>query len=111
MYISLDEYRRVLDAIGSSPLGSGDPVEARAIVRLMFEHGLRIGEVLGLTLEDLSSSPDRNGLNHYSVVLRNRCSDREWQSAKTLMPVTDRRQYRSVDYRKLNVGKQVVHIS
>lgn len=111
MYISLDEYRRVLDTIESSPLGSGDPGEARAIVRLMFEHGLRIGEVLGLTLEDLSSSSDRNGLNHYSVVLRNRCSDREWQSAKTLMPVTDKRQYRSVDYRKLNVGRQVVYIS
>jgi len=50
------------------------------IIRLMYEYGLRIGEVLGLTLEDLLC--DEKGL-YGSLILRNRMSDKKYQHAKS----------------------------
>lgn len=105
-YISVPEYRRVLDVIDKSW-----SIEEKCIVRLMFEHGLRIGEVLGLTIEDLEQSSDRDGKPTYAVILRNRTSDEDFQRAKTLMAITDQRQYKSKDYRKRNVGQQRVYLS
>ncbi|MBR3312854.1 MAG: tyrosine-type recombinase/integrase [Atopobiaceae bacterium] len=105
-YISTDEYLRILKVIEGSW-----SIEERCIVRLMFEHGLRIGEVLGLTTEDLEWSSDPDGIPQYAVILRNRASDKDFQHAKTLMSVTDKRQYRSTEYGKRNVGMQRVFLS
>lgn len=100
------EYRRLLEAIGER---EGDP--ARPMVRLMFEHGLRIGEVLGLTLEDVATGTSPDGEPRYSLKLRDRMSDKPDQHAKTVLKVRSRNQYGSADYAKRNVGYQEVFIS
>ena len=63
------------------------------IIRLMYQSGLRIGEVLELTFEDIVEDN-----NNYKVIIRNRFTDRTFQKAKFLMTITDRNQYRSRDY-------------
>ena len=104
-YISIDEYRALLDAV---PQGSAD----RIIERLMFEHGLRRGECLGLSLSDLCQECLRDGSADYCVKLRDRVSDREWQRAKSV-PFKPRstEEYSSPSYRTRNVGYQLVFIS
>ncbi len=52
------------------------------IISLMFKYGLRIGEVLGLTKEDIKKRA-YNGSYRYTLYIRNRLSDdQESQSAK-----------------------------
>ena len=105
-YISLDEYRSILRVVDGEWT-----IEERCIIRLMFEHGLRIGEVLGLTTEDLSWTKARDGTQRYSVILRNRASDKADQHAKMLMRVTSPEQYGTADYKRRNYGYQQVYIS
>ena len=104
-YASLGEYRALLGVV---PEGSADKI----LERLMFEHGLRIGECLGLTLEDLCQQQQRDGSTDYLVRLRDRVSDKRWQRAKTLLfkPQTAE-EYSSPAYRERNVGYQDVFIS
>lgn len=45
------------------------------MVKLMYKYGLRLGEVLGITLEDLI-------LEENKIILRNRLSDKPWQRTK-----------------------------
>lgn len=105
-YISLDEYHRIMGVIEQDWTTT-----EKSIVRLMFEHGLRIGEVLGLTTEDLEWSETPDGTPRYAVILRNRATDRFDQHAKTLMKISDGKEYQSADYRKRNYGYQRVFIS
>lgn len=105
-HISVPEYKAILDVAGKSH----DGLE-RVVIRLMFEHGLRIGEVLGITLEDIAVRLDGNGLLSYSVKLRNRLSDKIDQKAKTLLKVESTAQYKSPDYTKRHVGFSEVFIS
>lgn len=104
--ITMSEYRTLLDVIGKR---DGDP--ARPMVRLMFEHGLRIGEVLGLTLEDVIAGASPDGEPRYSLKLRDRMSDGPDQHAKTVLKVRSANQYGSSDYAKRNVGYQEVFVS
>lgn len=106
LYISVEEYRRII-AVATS--GDGSAV-ALCIIRLMYEHGLRIGEVLGLTIEDLKMRIV-DGAPAYSVILRNRVTDRPDQHAKCTMNVTSAADYGTADYRKRDVGYQEVRIS
>lgn len=104
-YVSFDEYRVLLDVV---PEGSAD----RVVERLAFEHGLRIGEILGLTLEDLCQERLRDGSSDYSVKLRDRVSDRKGQRAKSLVfKPRSTEEYGSPSYRTRNVGYQLVFIS
>lgn len=76
----------------------------------MFETGLRIGEVLGLTFEDVVSEKFED--NYYPVVyIRNRLTDKPYQRAKTCMNITNTKQYKSKDYQVKNYGYQLVIIS
>ncbi len=108
-YISRSEYAALKIAIGEDP-SAVDP--AMPIVRLAFEHGMRIGEILGLTLEDLQSEVTKEGDRGHFLVLRDRVSDRADQHAKSLRfkPRT-REDYASEAYRTNNVGYQRVPIS
>lgn len=104
-YVSMGEYRTLLDVV---PEGSAD----RIIERLAFEHGLRIGEILGLALEDLCQERLKNGSSDYCVKLRDRVSDRRWQRAKSvLLKPKSVEDYASPSYRARNVGYQLVFIS
>ena len=99
-YISLDEYRKILLACKASE----QPACNRIIIRLIYEHGLRLGEVLGLTLEDVVGFEGRDGLPHYKVCLRNRASDTLGQSCKSLMKIHAPEDYKAKGYRMKGVG-------
>lgn len=77
-YISPDDFRKVY----SLAVEENDK-EAQLIMHLQYGYGLRLGEVLGLTTEDIIERYD-NGNYIPTLVLRNRCSDADFQSAKTL---------------------------
>lgn len=108
-YVSLPEYRALLTAIGEDPSALNP---AALIVRLAFEHGERLGEILGTTLEDLQSEVNGAGSYSYFLVLRDRVSDRPDQRAKSLtFKPRAREDYDSPAYRTKNVGYQKVYIS
>lgn len=109
-YVSIPEYRALKAVVGR---GRSFLDPARIIIRLEFEHGLRVGEVLGLTIEDLQSELDRAGVRYsYFLVLRDRVGDRKDQRAKSVL-VKPRcaDEYRSKGYRTRDVGYQKVYIS
>lgn len=75
-----------------------DDRTAKLIMHLMYGYGLRLGEVLGLTLEDIAEVYDHNQLVPV-LMLRNRMSDKKFQFAKNQPHVIDQKQYSSTDYR------------
>lgn len=87
-YISVDEMNRVLEVIRKDYTRRDE-----IIVRMMYEAGLRIGEVLGSTLDDIKPEKTRGGKWRRVVYIRNRVSDKEDQRAKTCMYVYKRSQY------------------
>lgn len=108
-YVSRAEYASLREAIGED---TEDTNPAMLIVRLGFEHGLRIGEILGLTLEDLQVETCADGCRRFFLVLRDRVSDRADQHAKTvLVKPRSREDYGSGSYRTRDVGFQKVYIS
>lgn len=82
-YIREFEFKRVLGVIRR------DYTEREEIIiRLMFECGMRIGEILGLTLEDINYNPsqkeyEKDGMPLGEIHIRNRISDNADQLAKT----------------------------
>lgn len=106
MYISVPEFTEILHYIREN-----DTLQSEAIVRLMYQCGLRIGEVLGLTYEDIQDETiDVNGqlLQVHMLYIRNRCSDQPDQHAKTCMQVTYPAQYTYRDYWEDGYGYQKV---
>lgn len=71
--------------------------QAIILMHLMYGYGLRLGECLGLTIEDIQEIRD-NGQLVPVIYIRNRKSDAKFQFAKGLMHVIDEKQYRSHDY-------------
>jgi integrase len=104
-YISVKEFNLILEEI---QMNYG--IREEIIVRLMFQLGLRIGEVLGLTnddfvIENVETEGDV-GVNKpvCFVYIRNRVSDQPFQKAKRLMKVKDVSQYKSDAYLTKNYG-------
>lgn len=87
-YITQEEFVRMVQTCREN-----DDLRMECIIRLMYQAGLRIGEVLGLTFEDIV---EENGL--CKVIIRNRLTDKTFQKAKFLMTITDKNQYKSSDY-------------
>jgi integrase len=104
-YISLDELRMIIKEIRQN-YGLMEEI----IVRLMFENGLRLGEVLGLTFDDILMEKLEFpiGSGNFQIVpvayIRNRVSDRFYQKAKRLMQVNDRNEYKSSQYNTKDYG-------
>ncbi len=94
-YISIDEMNRILSVIRKDYTRRDE-----LIVRLMYESGLRIGEVLGSTLDDIKPEKTRGNKWRCVIYIRNRVSDKEDQRAKTCMYVYDRNQYSLPKYSK-----------
>lgn len=100
-YISIKDFKSIISIIRTNYT-----IREECIVRLMFESGLRIGEVLGLTNEDILETD--TGANLY---IRNRLSDSTDQLAKTCMNVSNYDQYLSSSYKTKGYGYQIVSIS
>lgn len=99
MYISLKEYEAILNLIDKEYT-----LREKCIVRLMFEGGLRIGEVLGLTSEDIKIEEfhDKNNDTYFKsgvVYIRNRITDKKHQLAKRKSIITTRRAYSTKAYK------------
>ena len=75
----------------------------------MFEGGLRIGEVLGLTADDIVVE-EINGVTTGIVYIRNRYTDKPYQQAKTCMNINSKKQYVTDEYNTLGYGYQTVPI-
>ncbi|SCP98770.1 integrase/recombinase XerD [Anaerobium acetethylicum] len=104
-YISVDNFKTIISIIRNDR-----NLLAECIVRLMYQFGLRLGEVLGLTFEDLAEI-EINGKLCPVLYLRDRLSDDFFQHAKTCMHITNAKQYKSKDYQTEGVGYQQIIIT
>lgn len=109
-YISVEEYKNIISYVRASQLPSITKTRQELIIRLMFEGGLRIGEVLGLTLEDVIPEVS-NGKEYCKLIIRNRYTDKTYQNAKGCMKVKQRSNYRKNEYNVLNIGYQEAFVS
>ena len=76
----------------------------------MYETGMRIGEVLGLTNEDVI--PQKlDDKYHNCVYIRNRVSDKRYQLAKTTIKPASIKEYHFKKYNTINAGYQMVFIT
>ena len=110
-YISPSKFKKIIEYIRNNTLNKEERLRNEAIIRIMYEGGLRLGEVLGLTLEDLvikqinENNDDTDEICF--VYIRNRISDRNFQHAKTCMKVFNKRTYESFEYNTNPVGYQL----
>lgn len=105
-YVNIKEYKALLKATEDTTT----PLRDRIICRLLFEHGLRIGEVFGLTLEDIKSKENKDFTVQYRLEIRNRLSDTKEQNAKSAMNVTSADTYKDPDYTRKGIGYQTIII-
>lgn len=103
-YISVEEFQKIITEIRSN-YGKKEEI----IIRLMYQCGCRIGEVLGATGDDfvVEKIKDEYVTTFY---IRNRFSDKKFQLAKTCMKIVDKKQYHLKDYKSLGYGYQKVII-
>lgn len=106
-YINFSEYKTILDVTKSTTT----PLRDRVICRLLYEHGLRIGEVLGLTLEDIKYKETKDFQIEYYLELRNRVSDTNEQNVKSVMNIISKDSYKDPCYKQKGVGYHVIVLS
>ena len=104
-YISFEEYKKIIDLIENKYT-----LREKIIVKLMYEYGLRIGEVLGLTLEDIQGEDITKKEGICRLIIRNRFTDKPWQYAKGCIKVTSLEIYNRSNYAEKNVGFQIINI-
>lgn len=103
-YISVEQFQKMIEIIRSDY-----SIREEIIIRLMFQCGLRIGEVLGLTGDDIVM--EKVDDKYISVAyLRNRASDQSFQNAKTVMNIHSKDQYKNNDINVSSYGYQYVVI-
>ncbi|MBR2675728.1 MAG: site-specific integrase [Solobacterium sp.] len=102
-YISVEEFEAILKYIRKKY-----SLREEIIVRLMYQCGLRIGEVLGLTFDDVVMEKSNDGVYFPIAYIRNRVSDKYGQFAKTCMKVFSRKQYTTSEYNTYGYGYQSV---
>jgi integrase/recombinase XerD len=110
-YISVEEFKSIILQIRNKQVNA---LRDEIIVRLEFENGCRIGEVLGLTFDDviIDNNPDHDSLEKVPlVILRNRISDKYYQHAKNCLIPHNKRNYSSKDYNLYKRGYQYVCVS
>lgn len=100
MYFKENEYNEIINIIKQKYT-----VREHLIIHLMYNFGLRIGEVLGLTSEDLHVS---DGMN--KLYIRNRVSDMQWQLSKSLLNPKHHSDYQRGIFNEYGSGFQIVKI-
>lgn len=91
-YISPDEFQKLFEIA----LEAKDET-AQILLHLMYGYGLRIGECLGLTIEDIQEVYVDKKLVPI-IYIRNRLSDKNFQYAKGHMHVCSPDQYKTSEY-------------
>lgn len=100
-YISVEDFKNILEVIRKEYT-----LREECLVRLMYENGLRLGEALGITNEDIVVNEKGNFL-----YIRNRCSDSSDQLAKWRMIPKNIKDYKTKKYQTKNIGYQVVYLT
>ncbi|MGS4992813.1 tyrosine-type recombinase/integrase [Bacillus cereus] len=102
-YIRPNEYKKIMGIV-EEKYG----LREKVIINLMYDYGLRLGEVLGATFEDIELT--NNG--YYRLIIRNRVSDKPTQRAKGVMVPENIDAYNSRSYNTEGngLGYQVVII-
>ena len=108
-HIKLSEYHKIIEFIKNQDKHKLLKLRNEIIIELMYGTGLRIGEVLGLTLEDLVIHPDNK--DFYKVFIRNRLTDKPYQKAKTCCQVSSKDDYTSFNYNSKDTGYQTVVVT
>lgn len=106
-YISFNEYKKIIQYIDKCE--NKNSLRNRIIIDLMYTTGMRIGEVLGLTLEDIK--PHKDNSNYGVVYIRNRVTDKKYQNAKTCLKVNNAYDYETRIYKTKNDGYQLINIA
>lgn len=106
-YISLEEYINIIKYIENGD--SSFKLRNRIIIDLMYTTGMRLGEVLGLTFEDIKDNQEDK--RYGTVYIRNRLSDKSYENAKTCLKVNSEYDYNTASYKTKNIGYQTVYIS
>jgi len=109
-FISVEEYNEILKWIRTNIEDKERRLRDECIVRIMFELGCRLGEVLGSTVEDYCvSTYQNNGEEHETGMfyIRNRFTDKKYQCAKMVMKINNRLSYHSKEYNTFKVGYEV----
>lgn len=101
-YISVQEFQKIIKLVRDKYTSREE-----IIIRLMFQCGLRIGEVLGITADDLVMEKIEDNYCP-TLYIRNRVSDKLFQQAKSCMKVFDIKQYNSKNYKTKGYGYQNV---
>ena len=112
-FISISDMSKIFIYLASDKTISFETrLKYECIFRIMYESGARIGEVLGLTLEDFSlERREVDGQLVCSIKVRNRLSDSEVQCAKTCITIFDRKDYNLSTYKTLGPGFQIIVIN
>jgi len=105
-YIKYTEYLDILNLIEKKYT-----LREEIIIKLQYEYGLRIGEVFGLTLEDVQGEDITKEKDKCRLILRNRFTDKPWQNAKGCKKIISRNVYNSDGYTQEGDGFQIVNIS
>ncbi len=78
------------------------------MVDILYHTGLRIGELLGLTIEDVHEIVDKKTLKKYGELrIRNRVTDDYDQRAKGAITVHSKNDYKDKYYKKEGIGYEV----
>jgi len=108
-HIKLDEYFKITKYIDELNISDTLKTRNKLIIELMYGAGLRIGEILGLTIEDIEKYPDTD--DAYNLILRNRLSNKKYQLAKGCILVKNKSTYSSNEYNTKDKGYQVVVVA
>ena len=94
-FIKEDEYKKIIRLIEQKYT-----LREHVIIKLMYEYGCRLGEVLGITLEDLEEGIK----GYYKIILRNRTTDKPWQSVKSVINIKSVEDYKRKQYQSEGNG-------
>jgi len=103
-YITLEEYKTIKLKLESVPTLLN--LRNEVIIDLMYLKGLRLGEVLGLTLEDIKEHIDNEEAG--VVILRNRMSDKNHQYVKNSIHPRSKNDYKTTIYMERGVQEIVI---
>lgn len=106
-----DDINRIFETIEQTNYSYELMLKIKCIILLMLENGLRIGEVLGLTFEDLKVKKFDNNEKAVIVLIRNRISNSLKQQAKRTLSINSYKQYESKQYNSKDIGYQLTVIS
>lgn len=103
-YIRVEEYKKIINLLDKE--NSIRALRDKIIINLMYTRGLRLGEVLGITFEDIKINKDDNRAG--ILYIRNRLSDQKYQMAKSCYKPRSKLDYKTRVYKENNYGFQTI---